>query len=143
MSVNVYMIFNGNCREAAEYYAEVFKTGKPEIMLYGDMPPDPEWEMPEEMKNKVMHTSLKIHGSDVMFSDTMRDAPVNFGKNINVTVVSDNLEQMTEEFNRLGQDGKVQMEMQKTFWSPAYGAVEDKFGIDWQFSFDDGTNFPS
>ncbi|MBB5179833.1 PhnB protein [Planomicrobium koreense] len=141
MSVNVYMIFNGNCREAAEYYAEVFKTGKPEIMLFGDMPPDPSWEMPEEVKDKVMHTSLNIHGSEVMFSDTMPNAPVVFGKNINVTVVSDNLEQMTEEFNRLGQDGKVQMEMQKTFWSPAYGAVEDKFGIDWQFSFDDGTNF--
>lgn len=141
VSVNVYMIFNGNCREAAEYYAEVFKTGKPEIMFFGDMPPDPSWEMPEEMKDKVMHTSLNIHGSEVMFSDTMANAPVAFGKNINVTVVSDNLEQMTEEFNRLGQDGKVQMEMQKTFWSPAYGAVEDKFGIDWQFSFDDGTNF--
>ena len=96
MSVNVYMIFNCNCREAAEYYAEVFKNGKPEIMLYGEMPPDPEWEMPEEMKDKVMHTSLDIHGGQVMFSDTMSNAPVTFGKNINVTVVTDNLEQMTE-----------------------------------------------
>lgn len=141
MSVNVYMIFNGNCREAAEYYADVFGAGKPDIMLFGDMPPDPAWDMPEELKDKVMHTSLNIHGSEVMFSDTMPNAPVTFGKNINVTVVSDKLEQLTEEFNRLGRDGKVQMELQKTFWSPAYGAVEDKFGIDWQFNFDDGTRF--
>lgn len=140
MSVNVYMIFNGNCREAVEYYAEVFGTGTPEISRYGDMPPEPGYEMPEEMKDRVMHTSLDIHGSAVMFSDGMSDSPVPFGKNINVTVVDDDLDKLTEEFNRLGQDGKIQMEMQKTFWSSGYGMVEDKFGISWQFSHDDGTD---
>lgn len=140
MSVNVYMIFNGNCQEAVEYYAEVFGTGMPEISRYGDMPPEPGWELPEGAKNLVMHTSLDIHGSAVMFSDTMPDSQVPFGKNINVTIVSDDLEKMTEEFNRLGKDGKIQMEMQKTFWSSGYGMLEDKFGIPWQFSHDDGTN---
>lgn len=141
MGVHVYMIFNGNCREAVDYYAEVFETEKTDMMLFGDSPPDPDWELPEEMKDKIMHTRLNIHGSEVMFSDTMPNAPVTFGKNINVTVVSGNLEKLTKEFNRLGKDGNVQMELQKTFWSPAYGAVEDKFGIDWQFNYDDGSEY--
>lgn len=45
---------------------------------------------------------------------------------------------MTKEFNHLGQDGKVQMEMQETSWSSGYGILEDKYGIEWMFSHDDG-----
>lgn len=138
MPVNVYLIFNGNCQEAVKYYADIFGTGMPEISHFGDMPPEPGWELPEEAKNLVMHTSLDIHGSAVMFSDAMPGSTVPFGKNINVTVVSDDLDKMTEEFNRLGKDGKIQMEMQETFWSSGYGMLEDKFGIPWQFSHDDG-----
>ena len=138
MTVNVYMIFNGNCEEAVAYYAKVFDTEPAELSRFGDMPSEPGQEMPEEMKNRIMHASLDIHGSAVMFSDAMSDAPIPLGKNINVTVISDDLKKMTKEFNQLGQDGKVQMELQETFWSLGYGIVEDKYGIDWMFSHDDG-----
>lgn len=138
MSINVYMIFNGNCQEAVEYYAQVFGAQHTEISRFGDMPPEPGQEMPEEMKNRVMHTSLNIHGSTVMFSDGMTDAPITAGNNINVTVLSDDLEKIREEFNHLARDGKVRMDMQETFWSSGYGIVQDKYGIEWMFSHDDG-----
>lgn len=92
MAVNVYMIFNGDCQEAVEYYAEVFDTGPSEISRFRDMHVEPGQEIPDKMKNKVMHASLDIHGSTVMFSDAMSDSPVPFGKNINVTVISSDLE---------------------------------------------------
>lgn len=139
MPVVAYMIFNGNCREAVDYYADVFNAGKPDIMKFGDMPPEEGYELPEDAKDMVMHASIKVHGSEVMFSDGMPGSTVPFGKNINLTVVSDNLEEMTAEFNRMAEDGKVMMGLQKTFWSPAYGALEDKFGVEWQFSYDDGS----
>ncbi len=60
MSVQVYINFNGNCREAVEFYAEVFKAEKPQIMTYGEVPPDPEFDLPEEAKELVMHTRLNI-----------------------------------------------------------------------------------
>ena len=53
MSVDVYLNFNGNCREAAEFYAEVFGTEKPQIMTFGETPPDPSFTLPEEAKNLV------------------------------------------------------------------------------------------
>ncbi len=71
MGVEVYLVFNGNCREAAEFYAEVFKTEKPVIQTFGEAHNDPNFEMPEEAKNLVMHTRLNIAGSRVMFSDTL------------------------------------------------------------------------
>lgn len=138
MTVNVYMIFNGNCEEAVAYYGTVFGTEPAELSRFGDMPSGPGQEMPEEMKSRIMHASLDIHGSTVMFSDGMSDAPVETGKNINVAVISDDLHKMTEEFNQLAQDGKVQMALQETFWSLGYGIVEDKYGIVWMFSHDDG-----
>lgn len=138
MTVNVYMIFNGNCEEAVAYYGTVFGTEPGELSRFGDMPSGPGQEMPEEMKSRIMHASLDIHGSTVMFSDGMSDAPVEIGKNINVAVISDDLHKMTEEFNQLAQDGKVQMALQETFWSLGYGIVKDKYGVVWMFSHDDG-----
>lgn len=137
MSINVYMIFNGNCEEAVGYYATVFGTEPPEFSRFGDMPSEPGQEMPEEMKSRIMHANLNIHGSAVMFSDAMSDDPISVGKNINVTVLSNDLKKIANEFKRLGEEGNVQMELQETFWSPAYGIVEDKYGIVWMFNHDD------
>ncbi len=58
MSVDVYLTFNGNCREAVEFYAEAFEEEKPKIMTFGDSPPNPDYPMPEKAKHLVMHTRL-------------------------------------------------------------------------------------
>ncbi|MDO7785900.1 hypothetical protein P6N53_01490 [Desulforamulus aquiferis] len=55
-----YINFNGNCREAVAFYAEVFAAEKPQIMTLGDTPACPEFSIPEEAKNLVMHTRLNI-----------------------------------------------------------------------------------
>ena len=60
MTVDAYIIFNGNCREAVEFYAQVFETEKPQIMTFGESPSDPKFPLPEEAKDLVMHTRLNI-----------------------------------------------------------------------------------
>jgi len=116
--VNVYFNFNGNCNEAVEYYAEVFGLGTPEISKFGDMPEDPNFVVPEDMKELVMHARLNVHGSTVMFSDSMPNAPMTFGKNITLAVVTGDKDKLKAEFNALAKDGKVSMPLQETFWSP-------------------------
>ena len=71
----MHLYFNGNCREAVEYYAQVFETEKPQIMAFGDNPPNPEFPLPEEARNLVMHSRLNINGSNVMFSDVFPGSP--------------------------------------------------------------------
>lgn len=136
MSVNAYLIFNGNCQEVVAYYAQVFGTASPEISLFGESPSEPGFEITEEMKDLVMHAKLKIHGSEVFFSDALNGFPAISGTNINLTVVSDDLTKISEEFAKLGEEGIVIMPIQKTFWSQGYGVVEDKYGIRWQFNYD-------
>ena len=55
MAVDVYISFNGNCREAVEFYAQVFETAKPNIMTFGETPPNPEFPLPESAKKLVIH----------------------------------------------------------------------------------------
>lgn len=135
MSVEVYINFNGNCREAVEFYAQAFGTEKPIIMAFGDAPPDPKFPIPEEAKDLIMHTRLNISGSNVMFSDVFPGMPFIAGNNISITVVSKNIDEIKTFFNRLKEGGKVAMELQETFWSKCYGNLTDKFGISWQLSY--------
>ncbi len=134
MAINIYLTFNGNCREAAEFYAEVFKTEKPEIMTFGESPQSPDFELPAEAKDLVLHTRLNINGSNIMFSDTFPGSPFTEGNNISLAFVSNEEDTVKSTFNALKEGGKVSMDLQETFWSKCYGSLRDKFGIEWQFS---------
>jgi PhnB protein len=138
MAIEIYLNFDGNCRDAVEYYVEVFKTEEPKIMTFGEIPPNEEYPLPEEAKNRIMHTRLNMCGSVVMFSDTFPGMPYVEGSNISLAIVSHDLEEIKSLFNQLKEDGTVGMELQETFWSKCYGSVKDKFGIEWQFNYGTG-----
>ncbi|MEC1720127.1 VOC family protein [Schinkia azotoformans] len=138
MALNVYMIFNGECRQAVEFYGQVFGS-EARIMSFGDAPPNPEFPMPEEAKNLVMHAELMISGSRVMFSDSFPGRPYVKGNNIELAIVSTDMDEVKSIFNQLKEGGKVEMELQETFWSKCYGKLTDKFGVEWQVSHDDGS----
>ena len=138
MSIDVYFNFNGNCREAVEFYAHVFGTEQPQIMTFGEAPPNPEYPLPEEAKDLVMHTRLNIQGSNVMFSDVFPGMPFVHGNNITLAIVSKSIDEVKSLFANMKEGGTVVMGLQETFWSQCYGQVTDKFGIEWQFNYDDG-----
>ncbi len=137
MSVGVYINFDGNCQEAVEFYATVFETEQPVFMTFDMGPQDPAYPVPEEAKSRIMHTNLLIEGDLVMFSDTFPGMPFTVGNNLSLIVQSANKENLTKYFERLSEDGHVEMPLQQTFWSELYGNVTDKYGIGWQFSYDE------
>ncbi|HEY4601867.1 MAG TPA: VOC family protein [Cerasibacillus sp.] len=134
MSVNIYLTFDGDCREAVMFYADAFQTAKPKIMTFGEAPPNPEFKLPEEAKDLVMHTRLNINGTEMMFSDTFPGTPYNQGNNFSLTVVSKDIDEIKSYFNKMKQGATVEMDLQETFWSKCYGKLTDKFGVGWQFS---------
>jgi PhnB protein len=141
MSVDVYINFNGKCREAVEFYAEAFGLEKPKIMTFGETPPDPNYPLPDEAKHLVMHTRLNIEGSNVMFSDVFPGMPFVEGNNITLSFVNTDIDLIKSLFNKMKEGGIVSMDLQETFWSKCYGIVQDKFGIHWQFNLDSGETF--
>ncbi len=138
MALAVYINFQGNCREAVEFYAEVFKLEMPKIMTFGETHQDPAFPLDEATKKMVMHTYLDISGTEVMFSDTPPGIPFVEGNNISLVVVSKDIEEVKSLFNKLKAGGTVTMDLQNTFWSKCYGMLKDRFGINWQLSQYDG-----
>ena len=136
MAIEAYINFQGNCREAVEFYTRAFGTEKPHIMTYGDMPQETDgaFPLPDDSRDWIMHTQLTIHGSTVMLSDVPPNMPFTVGNNISLVIVSDDLEAIKQSFAKLKAGGTVVMELQETFWSKCYGMLTDKFGINWQFS---------
>jgi PhnB protein len=142
MSLNAYIRFNGNCRQAVEYYSEVFSCQKQNIMTFGQFHNESDFYMSEEEKNQVMHTYLSINGYDVMFSDCPPGMPATQGDNFSLAYSTKDKDEMIRIFNHLKDDnGQVFMELQETFWSSLYGSLTDKFGISWQFTHDNGNTF--
>lgn len=136
MSVEAYLNFDGNCLEAVEFYAGIFKA-EPQVMRFGDMPPDDEFPITDEIRDLVMHAEIKVKGSSVMFSDVPPGMPFAAGNNISLFLRSSDLDEIKSIFDQLKEGGHVMMELQETFWSKCYGYVEDKFGIGWQLNHEE------
>lgn len=135
MTIQPYLNFNGNCREAVEFYAEVFKINKPQIMTFGEIPGGV-FPGSEETKNLVLHADLNVNGNIIMFSDAMPQNPVTIGSNFSLTLITKNIDELKEWYHKLKEGGNVTMELQETFWTKCYGMLIDKFGIGWQFSLE-------
>ena len=136
MAVDIYLIFEGNCRGAVEFYSKVFNTEINQLTTFGDSPQHPDYQLPEEAKDLIMHARLDISGSNVMFSDTFPGQPYVVGNNVTLALLSDNMDDLKTWFEQLKDGGTVEMELQETFWSKLYGQVTDKFGIHWQINYD-------
>lgn len=136
MAVGIYLNFRGNAAEALAFYEAAFRTPEPQIMKYGDAPPSPAFDMPDEMKPLIMHATIEIYGTQIMVSDTPAHMPFQVGSNMSIVVTLNAIEETKRVFDALSTGGTVQQPLQETFWSPCYGALVDKFGVGWQLSYE-------
>lgn len=134
LRMNPYLVLNGNAKEAVAFYQKALGAQVQGVMTFGEGPSDPNYQMPEEAKDRVMHAHLKVGETDLMLSDTFPGMPFQLGNQVNVTIVTDDAGQAKQIFDALAEGGQIRMPLQQTFWSPAYGALADKFGVEWQVS---------
>lgn len=137
-TINVYLTFNGNCREAFDFYKSVFGGDLSDVSTFGEMPPqDGMPPISDEMKDLLMHVSLPISKETVLMgSDTGGEwAPdLKVGNNFSISVSADNADEVDRLFEALAVEGKVTMPLDKTFWGSYFGMLTDKFGINWMVS---------
>lgn len=132
--VNPYLIFNGNCREAMEFYNKCL-GGVLYLSTYADMPGATE-NLPEEAKNWIIHARITGKGLLLMASDTRIDMPVTQGDNFFVSIGTESIEETEKLFKALEVGGKVNMPLQETPWAIRFGMLTDKFGINWMFNLE-------
>ena len=132
MTPTPYLFFNGTCREALTAYAEIFGGEIESLMTFADLPPG-EMEIPDVRKDWVMHGALKFDGGLLMASD---DIEANSGpmKGSSVHMDFPTFEAGKAAFDALAEGGEVRMPYQKTFWTPGFGTLTDRFGTQWMIS---------
>ena len=132
MTLSTYINFDGNCREAFEFYRSVFGGEFAVMETFRNGPPD--MGMPEEELDNVMHVSFTIGSSVLMGSDVPSTfgAPHDPGNNFSLSVNAESREESDALLGKLSKGGNVSMPMQDMFWGAYFGACTDKFGISWQ-----------
>lgn len=128
--VNTYLFFSGRCEEAMDYYEQHLGARVNMKLRFSESPdPVPEDMLQEGFENKIMHADFKLGNVNVYASDGCDDATRFSGFRLCLTL--QNAEEAHRVFNALADGGTVDMPLAKTFWSPLYGQVTDKFGIGW------------
>jgi len=135
MLMELFINFDGNCREAVEFYAKVFKSSVNNLMTYGEAPPDPNYPVAEADKDRVIYAGVPMGNIVVMFSDVPAGSEFIKGNNISPTVSVDDKDEVTRIFNELAAEGEVYMPLGQTFFSELFGMVKDKFGVIWQILY--------
>lgn len=126
-----YVVTNGNGREAVAFYERALGAEVVTLQTFGDMPGH---DVSAEMKDRIMHAHLKVGAADLMLSDTSPSQGHQIGNHLSIALTVDDAATAKRAFDALADGGSVTMPLQKTFWSPAYGQLTDKFGVEWQVS---------
>lgn len=126
-----YLFFKGNCREAMEFYKNVF-GGELTIQTMGEVPMD----MPdkEERKNEIMHAKLSGGLVTILASDTPQASEKT--AKVELSLSGTDEAEMRKIFDALAEGGTVRFALEKQFWGDVFGNLTDKFAIDWMMNIE-------
>ena len=132
--VESYLFFNGRCEEALDFYKKSLGAKVEFLMRYKESPEPPTPGMvPPGFEDKVMHCSFRIGATGLMASDGCSTEKQTFeGFSLSLSVPDE--AEAEKAFNALAESGQIRMPLAKTFWSPKFGMVQDKFGIGWMIA---------
>ena len=129
--VQPYLFSEGCCEEALEYYRKALGAELIMLMRFKESPEPPQPGMsPPGSDNKIMHASFRIGETTVMASDGRCTGKPDFqGFSLSLTVPAE--AEAERRFAALADGGQVQMPLARTFFSPRFGMVTDRFGVGW------------
>jgi PhnB protein len=127
MQVQSYLMFNGRTEEALEFYKKAIGAKVEMMMRFKEAP---EGQCAPGHENKIMHSSFRVGDTVLMASDGMMKDKLEF-KGISLTLNPKSETECERLFNALAEGGQVHQPLVKTFFSPKFGVVADKFGVTW------------
>lgn len=128
-TIDPYMIFNGNCREAMEFYRKTLGGEMQMMMTHGESPMKD--QCPEAFRDQIMHACLALDGRNLLASDNMPGQPYEGMKNVSIALSYPTAAEGAKAFNALAEGGSKFMDLMPTFWAEAFGMCTDKFGMSW------------
>lgn len=133
MTLTPYIIFNGNCEEALNFYAKALGGEITNLSRFGDAPV----EGMNADKQKVMHAHFNAKNFFIMASDNGNAAAApEVGGMVNLSLSFGDAVGIEAAFNGLSEGATITMPLQDTFWGAKFGMLTDKFGVKWMFNWD-------
>jgi PhnB protein len=131
MLVQSYLFFDGRCEEAIDFYRGALHADLQMLLRFKDNPePEKAGGIAPGTENKVMHAQLRVGETIIMASDGRCTGKPNFqGTALALTVATE--AEAEQRFAALADGGQVSMPLAKTFFSPRFGMVSDRFGVLW------------
>lgn len=127
-----YILMNGRAREAIEYYKDTLKANVIFQQTFGEGPKDELLNIKKDELDLIAHSVLKIGENKIMIADTIPELPFQDGNQVSICITTSDITQARELYECLRKEGKVLIELDEVYFSPAYGMVTDKFGVTFQ-----------
>ncbi len=128
-TVQPYLIFNGRCEEAIEFYRKAVGAEVTMLLRFKEAPDQN--MCPPGSENKVMHASLSVGDSVVLASDGGQCTGQTVFSGFSLSLTAKDVADADRFFAALADGGKIQMPQGKTFFSPSFGMLTDRFGVAW------------
>lgn len=131
IKINPYLNFPGTTEEAFNFYRSIFGGEFTTIMRFRDVEGND--KMPPEALDKIMHIALPVGGSIIMATDALEslDQHVKEGNNHYICIGTESTDEADRIFNALKEGGVVEIPLEKMFWGSYFGALKDRYGIQW------------
>ncbi len=135
--INAYIGFNGKCREAMNFYKDCL-GGELIFNVVGESPMASQF--PENMKDKILHSSLTKGALLLMSTDCTSSEGYTKGNNVALSLNCSSEDEIKTFFSKLSEGGKVIDALKAQFWGAVFGVLTDKFGITWMLNYDKNQN---
>jgi len=131
METQTYLFFNGRCEEAVDFYTKAVGAKVGMMMRFKDSPePPPPDMLPPGNENKIMHMDMTIGDTTVLASDGHCQGQPSFD-GFALSLIINDVAEADRAFAALSEGGEVTQALTKTFFSPRFGMLRDKFGVMW------------
>ncbi|KJC63881.1 VOC family protein [Agreia bicolorata] len=138
-TLNPYLSFRGNAKEAMEFYHSVF-GGELTMSRYAEFGMN---EDPSEA-DKIMHAQLVTSGGlTLMGADTPNSMPFNPGNTYSVSLSGQDVDELTGYWQKLSEGATIQMPLEKAPWGDSFGQLIDRFGVGWMVNIGGSPDAPT
>ncbi|MFO0937324.1 MAG: VOC family protein [Gemmataceae bacterium] len=132
-TITLHLFFGGRCEEAIQFYKKALGAECQMMMRFNESPDaTPPGMLQEGFEKKIMHASIVIRGNLLMLSDGCDDKTKASGYKLAISLPNET--DALRVYDALSDGGKADMPLTKTFWSPCFGMLTDRFGIEWMVS---------
>lgn len=132
MQIHAYLTFNGNCREAMQFYRDCL-GGELTLQTVGDSPMA--GKLPETMRQRILHATLNNDALVLLGSDMVGERGLARGNSVSLMLECGSEREIRDLYDRLAQGGEATHPLENTFWGALFGDLTDRYGQHWLLHF--------